>query len=132
MSSSRPTPPPVPSSSHQLKVAKTIQKVRDQQYMSLFSSSGDHPLRYPCTPGTGRPDIGDLYTHTWGEGPEIQMWSREGDSLWKEVNEGHTHPQLPDHRLYKGSGGERIRWVHKKTVATYKSRVKKQSFSPVH
>lgn len=94
--------------------------------MARYNSSGEHPLRYPIIAGFGPPlNPGDLYIHQWGAVPVVQMWVRV-DGLWREVRDGYSHPTIDTHCLYSDNHGvgRRVRWVHKDTVASYKSKKK--------
>jgi hypothetical protein len=98
-----------------------VHKVRDQHYMTLYSSSSDRSISHPYD--VGKPDIGDIFLHKGGE--VVRLWVLDIDGVWGTVQDGDFHPSLPDHRLYRASENNRPRWIHKKTVGTYRSRGKR-------
>lgn len=96
-------------------------------HMALYNSNGEHPLRYPIITGFGPPlNPGDLYVHRWGAEPAVQIWARV-DGIWREVQDGFSHPTIDTHCLYSDSEGRyHTRWVHRDTVASYRSKKKRQ------
>jgi hypothetical protein len=114
-----PTPTPKSTSSD---VVCTAYKIRERHHMTLFTSTGYRPIQYPHS--FGRPATGDIFVHA-GDTFQTQTWMRTVDGVWSAVQEGQSHPSLPDHRLYRRSADDRPRWVHKNTVSTYKSRQKR-------
>jgi len=103
---SQPSPASLPPSpafvtpSTALNVTRTIHKIREQHHMALFESVDEHPLQYPSHYDHVRPEIGDIYVHTWGAVSETQIWVRV-DNVWKEAQEGFFHPTIRTHCLYR-------------------------------
>jgi len=122
------SPSPTPRSAFS-DVIRTGHKIRERHHMSLFTSTGDMPLHYPHN--FGRPAAGDIFVHAGGSF-ETQTWMRTAYGVWSAVSDGQPHPCLPDHRLYRASPDDRPRWIHKNTVATYKSRKKQLRACELH
>lgn len=109
-----------PTSASGVIVSRKEQKIRGlQHYTSLFVTSGQYALSRPasCT----QLSCGDIFCHTWGEQAVDQLWVYN-DNAWISVLEHYCHPLYPDHRLYKPSADTHWRWVHKKTIVTYRGR----------
>lgn len=102
---------------------RTIHKIRDKRNMAMFSSTGPHALGHPLQHDIRSPPvIGDIYRHSWGAGPDAQLWTYTADGEWKRIQAGALHPKMRTHCLYQGSRNECPRWVSRKTVSTYTSR----------
>ncbi|KAG2744866.1 hypothetical protein P692DRAFT_20693236, partial [Suillus brevipes Sb2] len=64
--------------------------------------------------------LGDLFIHRYGNS-SLQIWLSNGSAWEPNIQDGHHHPVLKDHRLCVREGGEPS-WVTRKTLATYKTR----------
>lgn len=100
---------------------RTSLKIRGvDHHFVIFHSSGDQQLQAPAPELFSRP--GDVYLHQ--HGPTTQLWVRETCN-WVPGGPAHQHPFLQDHRLHFVSP-DQPRWVHKKTLTTYRGREKKK------
>lgn len=112
---------PVTMSAEHPNVSRTSFKIRGvDHHFTLFYSSGAQALEVP-NPGDFAV-LGDIYHHNIGS--TNQLWVKE-TSGWVTGTTAHRHPILSDHRLHVVSPGQ-PRWVHKKTLTTYKGRDKRK------
>ncbi|KAG1867491.1 hypothetical protein C8R48DRAFT_671715 [Suillus tomentosus] len=85
--------------------------------MGWYESEGPNRISSPtCL----HAQLGDLFIHRYGNS-SVQIWLSNGSDWESNIQDGHHHPVLKDHRLCVREGGEPS-WVTRKTLATYKTR----------
>jgi hypothetical protein len=84
--------------------------------MGWYENEGPDHILYPtCL----HAQLGDLFIHHYGNS-SLQIWLLNGSNWESDVQDGHHHPVLKDHRLCVHEGGEPC-WVTQKTLTTYKT-----------
>jgi hypothetical protein len=85
--------------------------------MGWYESEGPNRISSPtCL----HAQLGDLFIHRYGNS-SVQIWLLNRSDWESNIQDGHHHPVLKDHRLCVREGGEPS-WVTRKTLAMYKTR----------
>jgi hypothetical protein len=111
------------SSAHDPQVTPRRQehKIRGLDVMmGWYNTKGQNLIQSP--PACLHPQLGDLFIHHYGD-TSMQIWLWINDIWEPDIQDGHHHPVLKDHRLYVRDGVDPS-WVTRKTLATYKTRAR--------